>query len=165
LKKILFLLLLAGNCFELFAQTDTTNNYVNRFTTLPAFNIISIPDSAAFTNEKLKKNAPLVIMFFSPDCDHCQNETKELLAYKKELKDIQLLMISVAPYREIKDFYDLFNLSSMPNIKLGQDLNFKLGSIYKLRTYPSIFIYDAKGTLAKAFVGNIGIPAILDALK
>jgi hypothetical protein len=53
----------------------------------------------------------------------------------------------------------------MPNVKLGQDVNYKLGSIYKLRTYPSIFVYDNKGTLAKAFVGNIGIPAILDAVK
>jgi thiol-disulfide isomerase/thioredoxin len=165
LKKILFFLLFVINTAELFAQTDTTNNYVNHFTTLPAFNIVSIPDSTAFTNEKLKKNAPLVIMFFSPDCDHCQNETKELLAYKKELKDIPILMISVAPYQEIKAFYELFNLSAISNVKLGQDVHFKLGSIYKLRTYPSIFIYDRKGILAKAFVGNIGIPAILDALN
>lgn len=104
-------------------------------------------------------------MFFNPDCDHCQNETKELMAYKEELKDIPILMISAAPYSEIKDFYETFNLHALTNIVVGHDENFKLGSIYKLRTYPSIFVYDNKGTLAKAFVGNIGIPAILDALK
>lgn len=106
-----------------------------------------------------------MLMFFSPDCEHCQRETKELLAYKEELKGIQILMVSIASYREIKDFYETFQLSSMPNARLGQDVNLKLGSIYKLRTYPSVFVYDNNGNLAKAFVGNIGVPAILDAVK
>jgi thioredoxin-related protein len=44
-----------------------------------------------------------MIMFFSPDCDHCQKQTKELLAYKKELKDIQILMVSVLSYKDSKN--------------------------------------------------------------
>ena len=74
-------------------------------------------------------------------------------------------MVSGAPFKEIIDFYNDYGLSSLPNIKLGQDVNFKLGSIYKIRTYPSIFVYDQKGILAKAFVGNIGVPAILNAVN
>ena len=104
-------------------------------------------------------------MFFSPECEHCQKETKELLAYKEELKGIQILMVSALPYKEIKDFYETYGLAAMPNIKLGQDLNIKLGLIYKVRTFPSMYVYDKRGTLAKAFVGNIGVPALLDALK
>ena len=104
-------------------------------------------------------------MFFSPDCEHCQKETKELLAYKEELKNIQILMISTSSYSMIKQFYQEYALSTMPNIKLGNDLNYALGSIYQLRTFPSMFIYDQSGKLAKAFVGNIGVPAILDAVK
>ena len=165
MKKLLFCLLLSGGSFILFAQTDTSDNYVNRFITIPAISLNRVPDSSLYTNENIKKNAPFVIMFFSPDCDHCQTETKELLAYKQELKSIQILMVSVAPYSEIKAFYETFQLSSMRNVTLGQDVNFRLGSIYKIRTYPSIFVYDKNGTLAKAFVGNIGVPSILDAVK
>ena len=104
-------------------------------------------------------------MFFSPDCDHCHKQIKELLAYKVELKGIQILLLSVAPYREIMDFYKEFGLASLSNVKVGQDINFKMGILYKVRTYPSIFLYDRKATLAKAFIGNIGVPAILDALR
>ena len=53
----------------------------------------------------------------------------------------------------------------MPNIIMAQDLNYTLGSRFQLRTYPSLFVYDASGKLAKAFVGNVGVPAILDAVK
>ena len=164
-KKIIFLLLLTKSTIGLFAQKDTSDNYVNRFITIPAIKINILPDSTLFTNENLKKNSPFVLMFFNPDCEHCQKETKELLAYKEELKGISILMVSPASYREIKDFYREFGLSSMSNIKIGQDVNYKLGSIYKLKTYPSVFVYDNRGILAKAFVGNIGIPAILDAIK
>ena len=149
----------------LFAQKDTTDNYVNKFISIPTFKINIVPDSSLFTNENLKKNKPFILMFFSPDCDHCQMETKELIAYKTELKDIQILMVSGAGFREINDFYNDFRLSAIPNIKLGQDVNLKLASIYKIRTYPSIYVYDYRGTLAKAFVGNIGVPAILDAVQ
>ena len=58
-----------------------------------------------------------------------------------------------------------YNLASMPNIKLGNDVNYALGSIYQLRTFPSIFVYDNSGKLAKAFVGNADVPTILAALK
>lgn len=78
---------------------------------------------------------------------------------------MQILMVSSAPYPEIKDFYEMYHLSSMPNIKVGQDINLKLGLVFKIRTYPSLFVYDQKGKLAKAFVGNIGVPAIIDAVK
>ena len=74
-------------------------------------------------------------------------------------------MVSGAPYPEIKEFYEMYKLSSMANMKVTQDINFKFGTIYKLRTYPSVFVYDQQGNLAKAFVGKIAVAAILDAVK
>lgn len=165
MKKIIVLSILIVASLGMYAQNDSSSNNINKFLTIPAFKILAVPDSTEFANQQLKKNLPVVVLFFSPDCDHCQSETKELLAYREELKNIQILMVSSAPYREIKDFYETFNLSSMKNIHIGQDINLKLGSIFKIRTYPSLFVYDQRGTLAKAFVGNIGVPAILDAVK
>ncbi len=165
MKNIILLLLLIGNSFATYAQNNGINNDVNNFLTIPAFKLLSVPDSTEFYNQYLKKNSPVVVVFFSPDCEHCQTETKELLAYKEELKNIQILMVSSAPYPEIKDFYETYHLSSMSNIKVAQDINLKLGLVFKIRTYPSLFVYDQKGNLAKAFVGNIGVPAIIDAVK
>lgn len=158
-------MLLAGSSASLFAQADTSDNYVKKFLNIPAIQINMVPDSAVYSNKNLKKNEALVIIFFNPDCDHCQKETKELLAYKNELKGVQILMVSPAPFGEIKKFYDEYGLASLPDMKVGQDLNYKLAGIYKVKTYPSIYVYDNRGTLAKAFVGNIGIPAVLDAIK
>ena len=165
MKKISLLVLFIGSIAMGIAQNDQTAVGLLKYQTIPSFNIYTVPDSTSFSNKNLKKNKSFIIMFFSPDCDHCQKEIKELKAYKNELKDIQILMASPSSYAAVKEFYKEYALSEMPNIKLGQDVNFTLGSIYQLRTFPSIFIYDNTGKLAKAFVGNIGVPAILDALK
>jgi len=164
-KKISLLLAFIGIAIIVHAQKDSSAKNLSKFETIPSFNIYIVPDSTSYSNKNLKKNKPFVILFFSPDCEHCQKETKELMAYKDELKDIQILMVSPASYREVKKFYEEYTLSSMPNIKLGQDVNYALGSIFQLRTFPSMFVYDHTGKLAKAFVGNIGVPAILDAVK
>ena len=147
------------------AQNKTTADPLAAIATVPAFKVFTVPDSSSYSNADLIEGKPLVIVFFSPDCEHCQKETKELLAYKSELKDIPILMVSPASYEAIKTFYSAYGLNTMPNLHLGNDANYALGSRFQLRTYPSLFIYDVQGKLAKAFVGNIGVPDILASLK
>ena len=150
---------------NLSAQTDPTAAAAKSIEQAPAFKIIRVPDSTVFESTQLKKDKPFVLMFFSPDCEHCQKETKELLAYKQELKGLQIVMVSPLSFDLIKTFYQDYGLASMPDVIMGQDNSYALGSRYQLRTYPSIYVYDARGKLAKAFAGNAGVPAILDAVK
>jgi hypothetical protein len=87
------------------------------------------------------------------------------LAYKEELKNIQILMVSALSYPDSKRFYQDYGIAQMKNVKLGVDPSYKLRQIYRLQTMPAMYVYDKNGNLAKAFVGNVGIPAILDAVK
>jgi thiol-disulfide isomerase/thioredoxin len=166
LKKYFLFIVLCSVLSACHSQPqDATANTLKTIQQIPAFTIMSAPDSIAFTSEQLQKNKPVVLVFFNPDCDHCQKETKELLAYKNELKDIQIVMSSVLPYKLINEFYKDYNIASMPNIKMGQDVNYALGKKYRPARFPGIYIYDASGSLAKVFAGNAGVPAILDAVK
>ena len=97
----------------LFAQNQNPNDYVNKFVSLPYISVHTVPDSTIFSTKNLPKNTPFLLMFFSPDCDHCHQQTKELIAYKKELKGVKILLLSVAPYQEIKKFYKEFGLASI----------------------------------------------------
>lgn len=164
LKKILppTILLIASLCSNAQPQDE---NGLNKIQQTPIFSIISVPDSTAFTNDQLPKGKPLVLIFFNPDCEHCQKETKELLAYKDELKDIPIVMASSLPYKLVKEFYAGYNIASMPNITMGQDANFVLGRKYQPSRYPAIFVYDAKGRLAKVFAGGGEVPAIIEATE
>ena len=96
MKKLIILFLFTSSNLLCFAQIDATAATLNKIQNAPSFKIYKAPDSTAFTNDQLKKNKPFVLMFFNPDCDHCQKETKELLAYKEELKGLQIIMVSPA---------------------------------------------------------------------
>lgn len=105
------------------------------------------------------------MIFFNPDCEHCQKETKELMAYKEELKNIPIVMVSALSYKLIKEFYTDYNIASMPNITMGQDVDYVLGTKYRPGRFPAIFVYDNKGKLAKVFAGGGEVPAIIEATK
>ncbi len=165
MKKISLLMGCILTTFMTFAQVGTANDYVKGFTKIPPFSINLVPDSSYFTNANLKKDKPLMVMFFSPDCDHCQKQTKDILAYKNELKDVQILMISVLPNKFNLPFFEEYQLAKVQNIKLGTDLTYKLRQVYQVKTLPAMYVYDVNGNLAKAFVGNVNVPSIIDAVK
>ncbi|MBL0359427.1 MAG: TlpA family protein disulfide reductase [Chitinophagaceae bacterium] len=164
MKKILLLSLLVSCSATSGAQPDAASTVKNIQTLLP-FRLTLLPDSTEFSSEQLQKNKPVVLMFFNPDCEHCQRQTKELLAYKRELKDIQIVMASSLPFQLIKEFYDDYKIASMPNVIMGLDENYILRVKYRPTNFPSLFIYDSNHQLAKVFAGNIGVPTIIDALK
>jgi len=78
---------------------------------------------------------------------------------------VQVLMVSGAPYRELIAFREKFGLANMFNVNIAYDPKVILGSVYRLKTYPSLYVYDKNGNLAKAYVGKIGMPAVLAAVE
>jgi thiol-disulfide isomerase/thioredoxin len=166
LKKLFFLSVSFFFFFTVKAQqADATGVTLQNIQTLPVFKMMAAPDSTPYSSEILKKNKPVIIMFFNPDCDHCQRETKEIMAYKKELKDIQIVMISSLSFTLIRDFYKDYNIASMPNIAMGQDINYALRLKYRPTNFPGMYLYDASHKLVKVYAGNVSIPTLLDAFK
>ena len=104
-------------------------------------------------------------MFFSPECEHCQKELKELMVNKRQFKNIPILMLSPANYGEIKKFYKDFSVYKMPNITVAHDDNLTLSKLFQLRTFPTMFVYNRMGKLVKTFVSNVSIPEVLQAVK
>lgn len=165
MKKILLFSILISCVFIANAQIDSSAKNFSKYQNLPSFKINTVPDSASFSNKDLNSKNPVIIMFFSPDCEHCQKETKELLAYKKELKNVQLVMLSPSNYPTLKQFFVEYGIAAMPNIKMAQDINYTMGSLYQIRTFPTLYVYDKAGKLLKVFAGNVGVPEILESIK
>jgi thioredoxin-related protein len=162
-KKIIFftLLLIAAN--NLFAQTDTSLLYL-RFPSIPPFTITTVPDSVKFTKADLHKKKATIVMIFSPDCEHCQHEVNELKAHTNLLKKAQIIMTSPVEYKFIKKFYDEYKLTDYPNIIVGRDATYMLGTFYSIKSFPTLFLYNKKGKFVKAFDGNVPIQKIAEAL-
>jgi len=163
MKKLftLIITIIAFQCVE--AQTDSLPIY-KRFPDVPAFSIMKAPDSVKFTKDDLAKKKETLIMLFSPDCSHCQVATKDLLEHIDLFKDVQIVMVSSLDFKNIKKFYEDYKIADHPNISMGRDGAYYLGTFYKLHNYPSLFLYDKKGKFVEEFVGDVKMEKVAAAL-
>lgn len=164
MKKYILLLVVVVLTRAAAAQTDTTLLYL-RFPIVPSFKLTNVADSSYFTKDNLKKKTPTIIILFSPDCEHCQHETKELTAKIDLFKKVQIVMASPLDYNHIKQFYTDYKIADYPNITMGRDPSYFLGTFYKVRSFPAIFLYDKKGNYVKSFDGSVPVEDIAAALK
>ncbi len=163
MKKILFAFLFICCCKISFAQADTSLLYL-RFPTVPPFRIIKVADSTAFTKGDLDKKKATIVFVFNPDCEHCQHETLQLEAHIDLFKKVQIIMASPMEYPYLKKFYDEYKIADYPNIIMGRDPGYFLGTFYHLRSFPAIFVYDKKGNFVKAFDGSYPVESIAEVL-
>jgi len=156
MKKVAFLVIALFIGLSVSAQplSDSIPVY-KRFPDLPMFNLVKLPDSTKFTRDDLPGKKPVIIMIFSPDCGHCKHAMHDLLDKYDEWKKAELVLVSSLSYEDIKKFYDEFNLHDYKNIVIGRDESFYLGLYYKVRSYPSIYVYNKKHRLVTEFLGKI----------
>jgi len=162
MKIVLFLVLNMSLALVGFSQTDTLPVF-KRFPYVPQFTIYKAPDSTAFTREDLKRK-PAVFIIFSPDCEHCQRETKELLSNIDKFKKMQIIMVTYLPYEEMIKFYKDYKISNYPEITMGRDTKFFFPIFYKVQNLPTIIVYDKEGKLKDSFEGTVSIDKVANAL-
>ena len=164
MKKLFLSLFIISIAITTFAQVDSTAPVYKRFPTIPEFTVVKAPDSTAFSRENLKKKKPVIFMIFSPECEHCQHETKALIADINKFKNAQIVMITWLPYEEMIQFYKDYKIANYPEITMARDDKFFFPSFFKVRNFPSIYVYDKKGNLVKKFEGSVKVDSIAAAL-
>jgi thioredoxin-related protein len=123
---------------------------------IPAYKILT-PDSVYKSYTDLKRDKPVMIIYFLPDCIHCQHLMNELRPKMNELKKMQVVLISSTrteyPYLNLlRDFKKNYNLAKYPNVTIGTEYpTYKVQQYYQIRTTPYIAIYDHNGKLVKAY--------------
>ncbi|HUP13089.1 MAG TPA: redoxin domain-containing protein [Niastella sp.] len=134
-----------------------------RFPNVPPFTILQA-DSTNLTKEHLK-HQPTIIMYFSPDCDHCKHQWADMQKRMKDLKRYQIVMVTYQPFEEMVTLYNEQKIASYSNIKMGRDTKFFLPTFYKIQSLPFQALYDRNGELVTTFEGNVKIDKLLAAFK
>ena len=114
-----------------------------RIPQLPPFKLYTAPDSLVFTKDELKKKKATVIIIFSPTCEHCVEETKELKEKIGLFKKAQIVMVSPLEYSYLRQFYDDNKIADYPTITMGRDPGYFLGVFTKCVRYPR-YLYIIK---------------------
>ena len=151
MKKIFFLVLAVSVYFASHAQAgpDTSAEYY-KTQRLPDFKIMQ-PDSTWFSNKGLPKNKPVVVIYFSPECGHCQLAAQEIKTNIDKLNKAFFVWVSYYSVPEIKTFTEKYDLKQYKNFRFGRDPNYFIPTFYKVKFTPFMAVYDKKGKLVQAF--------------
>jgi thioredoxin-related protein len=144
------------------AQSDTAYPY-KRFPTVPPISLLQV-DSSLLTKDKLKRD-PVIIMYFSPSCDHCQHQIGDMLKRIDEFKNTQLVLATYQPFEEMVEFCKTYELAKYSNIKVGRDTKFVLPPFYHIQSLPYLALYNKKGNLVTTWQGNVPVDTLLKALQ
>jgi len=111
-----------------------------------------------FTAADLDKTKPVVLIYFAPDCPHCQTLMSGIFKNITAFKNTQLVLVTFKPLSELQLFERQFNTASYPNIKTGTEgTTFFLRYYYNIDQTPFTAVFN-KGTLVRSFT-NINTPA------
>jgi thioredoxin-related protein len=122
------------------------------------------PDSTLLTKANLKKQATL-IMYFSPDCDHCIQQMDEMSKRLNDLKQYQIILATYQPMDMLVAFIGKYKLADYANIRAGRDTKFTLPGFYAMKTLPYFALYDKQGDLITTFEGNVKVDKLIKAFE
>lgn len=166
MKKILFLVFIVVKLNSLHAQNyDTIPPYEKDSAHLPTFTALQT-DSVYTNDKKIPANKPVVIVYFSPTCGHCQLTAQRFGEKMKEMKNIYFVWVTYNhTLQEIKDFAQRFNLQQFNNITIGQLNTYDLPSFYRIKFTPFMAVYNKDHHLLKTFDQGAEADQIIDLVK
>jgi thiol-disulfide isomerase/thioredoxin len=128
---------------------------------VPPFHLLKLDSASYLTKDDLRT----LVMFFSPDCEHCRHQTEAILGDFSKFKDIEIVMATYQPFGEMKDFNTHYRLFEHPNIKIGRDEKFFLVPFYRIKNLPYLALYDKEGKLITTFEGTQKIDTLVNAFE
>ncbi len=173
MKKILLASILLSINFLTFCQNKKTSDSTGKATDkvdstkLPAYlktkdmpnlNILldvvtkdGKQDTTRFTNADLPNDRPIILIYFSPECGHCQHEMKEIEKNIDSLKDAFFVFASRFPVDSIKKFEVKYNTGKYPNMVFGKEASYYLPVFFDIKFTPFMAIYDKKKQFVKSY--------------
>jgi thiol-disulfide isomerase/thioredoxin len=118
---------------------------------VPPFQMIQ-SNGSLFKAENLPFGKPIVIIYFSPECEDCQQLTKELLNRINEFNKASIAMITYKSKDKVMQFVSDYHLDKYSNIYVGTEGDsFFVGNYYKVGKLPFIALYNKNGDLIKIY--------------
>jgi len=119
--------------------------------TIPPFKM-TLSNNKIFNATDLPKGKPIVLIYFDPDCDHCQKLMTELFKKINSFKKVEMVLITFKSVTEVAAFEKKYTTSKYANMKVGTEGTlFYLKNYYKLVKMPFTALYDSKGNYSYSY--------------
>jgi len=137
---------------------------IAKISSLPSFQMLLMDSITLFDPGQVPEGKPIVVMYFRPNCPHCQEETKTFVKNIEDLKTVRIYMLAGADFKDLKEFYQSYHLDQYQNITVGKDYEHSFARVFRPKAVPYMAIYNTKKNLVRVYYGEVKIHALLDAV-
>ncbi|MFV0605649.1 MAG: TlpA family protein disulfide reductase [Niabella sp.] len=159
MKYILLLFTFIFTGLSSFAQQNEAP-YL-KYKTVPSARLLLSDSTGVELKARLDKKKPLMIVVFSPECDHCKHEAEELVKNIDKFKKIQIVMVSMLPIFKMNEFVKHYGLDKYSNILVGRDIGYVFPVYYDIKSLPYHAFYNKDKKLIMGFEGSMSVEKIL----
>ena len=170
-KTIALLLTIAALVALVFLSVSIRKGYLHKRSvednrqSLPEFDFQDLA-GGHFSSRDLIAEQPTLIVYFQPDCGHCQYEVEVIRDSLHLFADTNVLLVSDGAIEELREFISAYELSNpLHALHVLYDANGSFKQLLGMSKVPSVFIYDAERKLVRHYQGETKIEAIIKYLK
>lgn len=132
---------------------------------IPPFKI-TLSDNKIFNGSDVPKGKSMILIYFDPECDHCQKLMDELFKNINSFKKTEIVMVTFKPVIELAAFEKKYNTQKYINIKVGTEgTSFYLRKYYGLVIMPFTALYDKEGNLNYSYKSGTPVPDLVSRLN
>ncbi|HEX2536252.1 MAG TPA: redoxin domain-containing protein [Chitinophagaceae bacterium] len=132
---------------------------------LPAFQMTQA-GGQVFRAQSLPKDRPVLLVYFSPDCDHCHELMKAYFKRAQDFARASVVMITYQPLDKVALFSKQYGTARYSNITVGTEgTTFKVRYHYKLTEMPFVALHDRNGNLVKSYIRTVPLDDLAARLK
>ena len=139
----------------------------------PSFSQTSLPpfkmyrsNNSIFSATELPKNKPVIVIYFDPECDHCQKLMSEVFKKINSFKKAEIVMVTFKPVEEVAAFEKKHKTHNYSNIIVGTEgTSYQLRNYYKLMNMPFTALYDNDHKLNSSYGQDISVDELIKRLQ
>jgi thiol-disulfide isomerase/thioredoxin len=112
---------------------------------VPPFKML-LTNGKTFTSKNLPQCKPVIIIYFSPDCEHCQTLMNAFFKKVNDFKNTEVVMVTFRPLSEVAGFEKTYRTYKYSNIIVGTEVPvFFFKMYFNLMKTPFTVLYDKQG--------------------
>jgi peroxiredoxin len=137
-----------------------------------AANIKTIPDftyqnlkGESFSNKNLKTDTPTLFIYFSSECEYCNEEAQMIQESVDKFAPHQLVFVSFEKPEKINSFAKKHKLLNYDNIHFVCDTKVTFATTFDVRSLPCLVLYDKNQQLIEKIKGQTKVETLVKKLQ
>lgn len=131
---------------------------------LPVVKNFQIPGGKTFSQDMLQKGVSTLVLYFDPDCDHCQLEASWIAENLEKFKPYNVMWVSWGELEAIDEFQKKYFPKQPAYMFFMKDMDYAFDKYFGYSEVPSIYVYNRKWQRIASFKNETAPETLLNLL-